>query len=80
MPHVTLERLFAAYGQYLRAKVQLMELASWGPATTDSFRKDIATYEAMEADYILQMKEARKRSSDEFKAKLEAFDQSQKQR
>lgn len=69
MARITVENLYAHYGAYLRAKVQLVEFQSWGPATTDSMRKVIADYEAIEAQFVQQMLEDRRKGDVVFKQK-----------
>lgn len=70
MPRITLDQLYQSYGAHLWAKVQLIEFRSWGPSTTDSMKKDVADYEALEAAFVQQMLEDRRKSTELFKAKL----------
>lgn len=69
MPRITVEKLYAYYGAALRAKVQLIEFRSWGPSTTDSMKKAVAEYEELEAQFVQQMLEDRRRGDAVFKAK-----------
>lgn len=69
MARISVEKLYAHYGAYLRAKVQLVEFQSWGPSMTDSMRKIIAEYEAVEAAFVQQMLEDRRKSDAVFKEK-----------
>ena len=69
MARISVEKLYAHYGAYLRAKVQLVEFQSWGPSTTDSMRKVIADYEAVEAAFVRQMLEDRRKGDAAFREK-----------
>lgn len=80
MSRITVEQLYASYGVYLRAKVQLVEMQNWGPTTTDSFRNDIDQHAELEAAYVQQMLADRRVRTEEFKAQLEAIDRAEKGR
>ena len=67
MARISVETLYAQYGAYLRAKVQLVEFANWGNTTTDGMRRVISEYEATEAAFVAQMLEDRKKATEAFK-------------
>lgn len=68
MARISVEQLYQFYGAALRAKVQLVEFQSWGPSTTDSMKKAVADYDALEASFVQQMLEDRRRATEVFKA------------
>jgi hypothetical protein len=57
---LTLAELRHAWERALLAKVQLIELQSWGASTTDLLRKTTAEYNLLEAAYVQAMVERRK--------------------
>lgn len=71
MSRISVEQLFQSYGAYLRAKVQERENVGFGGV---SFRTEIANHQDLEARYLVQLAADRRTQSDEFAAKLEAFD------
>jgi hypothetical protein len=71
MPKITVEKLFMSYGASLRAKVQMQEFAGWGTSMTDTFRKEIADHQALEAEYLIQLRAERQGETEAFKKKLE---------
>lgn len=80
MSRITVEQLYASYGAYLRAKVQLVEFQTWGPSMTESFRKTMSEHEELEAAYVAQMLAARRLADEQMKVKLNAVDKSRKKR
>lgn len=58
---VTAEQILKSYGFYLRAKIQEQEFRGWGASITDTFLKRIADHEALEAEWVKQEVERRRR-------------------
>lgn len=77
---ITIEQLFQSYGSYLRAKVQEREFMGWGGVVADTFRKEIADHQELEAQYLKELAVSREADADALKAKLDAFDAKQKPR
>lgn len=60
----SLDQLRHAWERSLLAKVQLVELQSWGASTTDLLRQTVAEYDRLEAAYVAAMVERRKAHSE----------------
>lgn len=71
MTKITVEKLFMSYGACLRAKVQMQEFAGWGANMTDTFRKEIADHQALEAEYLVQLAAERKAGDEALKKRLD---------
>lgn len=77
---ISVEQLFKSYGSYLRAKVQEKEFGSFGGGMADAFRKQVADHQALEAQYLAQLRAERQASDAALKANLDAYDAAQKPR
>jgi hypothetical protein len=62
-PPPTLAQLRLAHERYLLAKVQTIELQTWGESTTSLFMQTIDEYREMEAAYVEWMVERRRENA-----------------
>jgi hypothetical protein len=60
----SLARLRLAWERSLLAKVQIIELESWGESTTGLIRQTVKDYEQLEAGYVAEMVKRRKQHAE----------------
>jgi hypothetical protein len=63
-PPPTLDRLRLAWELSLMGKVQIIELQSWGESTLGLVRKTVEDYAELEAAYVADMVDRRRRHAE----------------
>jgi hypothetical protein len=65
---ISADQILFSYGKYLRAKAQEQENIGFGGV---SFRQEIAEHQQLEAEYIRELIERRRSSTEAFRVRLE---------